>query len=80
MHETTRGEDLLQKFFQALNKFNLPFDKLCAVATNGAPTMVGKHKGVILLLKKEMDSREIRHDILVFFIVFFTNKAFVQNL
>ena len=29
--------------------------------------MVGKHKGVISLLKKEMDARGIRHDRLVSF-------------
>ena len=29
--------------------------------------MVGKHKGMVSLLKKEMDAREIRHDRLVFF-------------
>jgi len=33
MHETTRGEDLLQKFIQALGKFNLPLDKLCGWET-----------------------------------------------
>ena len=26
MHKATRGEDLLQKLLQALDKFNLPFD------------------------------------------------------
>ena len=82
MHKTTRGEDLLQKLLQALGKFDLPLDKLCCVATDGAPAMVGKHKGVVSLLKKEMDAREIRHDRLVryLYIVLFTNKAFVQNL
>ena len=67
MHETTRGEDLLQKLLQALGKFDLPLHKLCGVATDGAPAMVGKHKGVISLLKKEMDARGIRHDRLVSF-------------
>ena len=57
LHETTRGEDMLQKLLQALNKFNLPLDKLCGVATDGAPAMVGKHKGMVSLLKKEMDAR-----------------------
>ena len=82
MHKTTRGEDLLQKLLQALGKFDLPLDKLCCVATDGAPPMVGKHKGVVSLLKKEMDARGIRHDRLVryLYIVLFTNKAFVQNL
>ena len=44
MHETTRGDDLLRKLLQALDKFNLPFDKLCGVVADGAPAMVGKHK------------------------------------
>ena len=67
MHETTRGEDLLQKLLQALNKFNLPLDKLRGVATDGAPAMVGKHKGMLSLLEKEMDVRGIGHNRLVFF-------------
>ena len=67
MHKTTRGEDLLQKLLQALGKFDLPLDKLWGVATDGAPAMVGKHKGVVSLLKKEIDARGISHDILVSF-------------
>ena len=67
MHETTRGEDLLQKLLQALNKFNLPLDKLCGVATDGAPAMVRKHKGMVSLFRKEMDARGIRHNRLIFF-------------
>ena len=67
MHKTTRGEDLLQNLLQALGKFNLPLDKLCGVATDGAPAMVGKHKGMASLLENEMDAKRIRHDRLVFF-------------
>ena len=67
MHETTRGEDLLQKLLQALGKFNLPLDKLCGVAINGAAAMVGKHKGMVSLLKNEMNARGIRSDRLIFF-------------
>ena len=67
MHESTRREDRLQKLLQALGKFDLLLDKLCGVAIDGAPTMVGKHKGVVSLLKKEMNARGIRHDRLVSF-------------
>ena len=66
MHGSTRGEDLLQKLFQALDKFNLPLDKLSGVATDGAPPMVGKHKGLVSLLKKELAAKKIRHDTLIF--------------
>ena len=66
MHETTRGEDLLQKLLQALDTLNLPFDKLCGVVTDGTPAMVGKHKGMVSLLKK-MDASGIRPERLVSF-------------
>ena len=80
MHETTRREDLLQKLLQALGKFNLSLDKLCGVATDGAPAIVGKHKGMVSLLKNEMDAKGIRHDRLVFFRGIVHQQAFVQNL
>ncbi|XP_077968781.1 general transcription factor II-I repeat domain-containing protein 2-like [Styela clava] len=66
MHKTTRGEDVIQKLLQALMKFNLPLDKLSGVATDGAPAMVGRHKGMVALLRKEMDARGISHDKVVF--------------
>ena len=66
MNETT-CKGLLQKFLQALGKFNLLLDKLCCVATHGTPAMVGKHKEMVSLLKNEMNARGIRHDRLVFF-------------
>ena len=69
MHKTTRREDLLQKLLQTLGKFNQVQSKASSwsVATDGAPTMVRKHKGMVSLLANEMDARGIRHDRLVFF-------------
>ena len=66
MHWTTHAEDLLQKLLPALGKFNLPLDKLCGVATDGASAMVGIHKGLVSLSKKKMNARRIRPDKLVF--------------
>ena len=63
MHETTHRENLLQKLFQAQDKFNL----LCGFVTNGALAMIEKHKSMISLLKKKMGSRGIRPDRLVSF-------------
>ena len=53
----------MTQFFLSLHSA----DKLCGVATVGAPAMIGKHKGMVSLLKKEMDVRRIRHDRLVSF-------------
>ena len=54
MHGTTRGEDLFEKLLLAMGKFNLPFEKLRGIATDGAPAMVGSQKGLTTLLKKEL--------------------------
>jgi len=54
MHGTTKGEDLFEQVVLAMNKFELQFDKLSGLATDGAPAMVGAQKGLTALVKKEM--------------------------
>ena len=54
MHGTTRGEDLFEKLLLAMRKFNLPFERLSGLATDGAPAMVGSQKGLTTLVKREM--------------------------
>uniref|UniRef100_A0A8C4FES4 HAT C-terminal dimerisation domain-containing protein n=1 Tax=Dicentrarchus labrax TaxID=13489 RepID=A0A8C4FES4_DICLA len=54
MHGTTKGEDLFNQVIVAMNKFELPFEKLSGIATDGAPAMVGTLKGLTALVKKEM--------------------------
>ena len=43
-------------------KFNQPLDKLCGVATDSAPAMVGIYKGLVSVLKKEMNAKGIKYD------------------
>jgi len=57
MHGTTCGEDLFEKLLLAMRKFNLPFEKLSGLTTDGPPAMVGSRKGLSALVKKEMTSR-----------------------
>ncbi|KAK0148944.1 General transcription factor II-I repeat domain-containing protein 2 [Merluccius polli] len=54
MHGTTRGEDLFEKLVSALQKFELSFEKLSGLTTDGAPAMVGSQKGLTALVKQEM--------------------------
>ncbi len=54
MHGTTKGEDLFEQVALAMNKFELPFEKLSGLATDGAPAMLGSQKGLTALVKKEM--------------------------
>ena len=65
MHGTTRGEDLFEKLLLAMRKFNLPFEKLGGIATDGAPAMVGSQKGLTALLKKELTRCGLAADDLV---------------
>ena len=50
MHGTTRGEDLFEKLLMAMGKFNLLFENLGGIATDGALAMVGSQKGLTALL------------------------------
>jgi hypothetical protein len=47
MSDTTTGEDIFNKFEQALNKYDLPLSKLVSLVTDGAPAMVGSNKGLV---------------------------------
>ena len=51
IRETTRGVDIKNALDKALTRFHVPFNKLVSVATDGAPAMVGKHVGLIGLMK-----------------------------
>ena len=46
--------DLFNQVIVAMNNFELPFEKLSGIATDGAPAMVGAQKGLTALVKKEM--------------------------
>ncbi|KFM71552.1 General transcription factor II-I repeat domain-containing protein 2, partial [Stegodyphus mimosarum] len=54
MPGTTTGEDIFTCVFGLLQKYNLPLAKLNSVATDGAPSMTGKNKGFVALLRKKL--------------------------
>ena len=49
----TRGTDILEALKTALIRYGLSLKNLAGVATDGAPSMVGKKAGVVALLKEE---------------------------
>ncbi|CAK6436213.1 unnamed protein product [Pipistrellus nathusii] len=55
MHGTTRGEDLFERLVLSMKKFELTFEKLSGLITDGAPAMVDSQKGLISLVKKELN-------------------------
>lgn len=52
---TTRGEDIYQHFVNFAKKTSLPLWKLVSIATDGAPSMVGKNNGFLALCQKDED-------------------------
>ncbi|KAL6463909.1 hypothetical protein MHYP_G00283000 [Metynnis hypsauchen] len=54
MHDTTKGEDIFEKLIIAMQSYGLSLNKLSGLTTDGAPAMVGTHKGLVALIKKEM--------------------------
>jgi len=50
MKDTTRGEDVLKSLMDFAAEKKLPLNKLVSVCTDGAPSMLGKHKGFVALL------------------------------
>uniref|UniRef100_A0A8D8SJW9 General transcription factor II-I repeat domain-containing protein 2B n=4 Tax=Cacopsylla melanoneura TaxID=428564 RepID=A0A8D8SJW9_9HEMI len=55
MKETTRGEDVFLSLKEVLQKYGLKFNNLAGIATDGAPSMVGKNEGLVALIRKHFD-------------------------
>ena len=53
LRETTREIDIKNALNEALANANVLLNKLVSVATDGAPAMVGKHNGLIGLMKSD---------------------------
>ncbi len=65
LHGTTTGEDIFAEIKSAINDFDLSYEKLSGIATDGAPSMVGSKKGLVALIKKELENRELNADKLI---------------
>ena len=63
MKNTTTGADILKPLLQCLAAKNLDFSRLVSITTDGAPSMVGKNKGVVSLLQKHIENNEINNNI-----------------
>ena len=63
MKNTTTGTDILKEILQCLEVQNLNLARLVSITTDGAPSMVGKHKGVVPLLQKQMQIHGIDNSI-----------------
>ena len=54
LKDTTTGENIFQVIISVIGSLGLHLSNICWVTTDGAPAMVGKVKGAVSLIEKEM--------------------------
>ena len=55
IHASTKGTDIFRAFQATLSEIQLDPSKLCAVATDGCPSMLGANQGLINKWREEND-------------------------
>ena len=65
MKGTTTGEQLFAELKNSLLKYNLTFSKLVGLTTDGAPCMLGKRKGEVVLAVRELSILGLESDLIV---------------
>ena len=53
LHDRTRGEDIFNGFMEIAEKFNLDFNKLASVTTDGAPAMISSNVGFVAHIREK---------------------------
>uniref|UniRef100_A0A3P9K194 SPIN-DOC-like zinc-finger domain-containing protein n=1 Tax=Oryzias latipes TaxID=8090 RepID=A0A3P9K194_ORYLA len=51
---TTKGEDLFAVVSRVVDKYNLSWDKMVGITTDGAPAMIGKKAGLTALISQKV--------------------------
>ncbi|KAJ3581211.1 hypothetical protein NHX12_016914 [Muraenolepis orangiensis] len=54
MPEITKGEDIAKVFMEHFEERGIDISKIFAVTTDGAPAMVGRQKGAVTLIEKQV--------------------------
>ncbi|CAK1586966.1 unnamed protein product [Parnassius mnemosyne] len=63
----TRGVDILNVLLDECSKTDLDLSKLSGIATDGAPSMIGINSGLVTLLKKYLQEKNINAEDLMQF-------------
>ena len=53
LRDTTKGRDIFEAVLACFGEYELDLARLISVTTDGAPAMVGKHNGLIGLMKSD---------------------------
>ena len=53
LKDRTTGEDMFKALKNVMEFYDLRFENFAGVATDGAPSMIGKHSGLVAFLKEQ---------------------------
>lgn len=71
----TRGEDILKGIISSLETKEINLNNIISVATDGAPSMIGKYKGFVSLLREKLN-----HKIMTFHCIIHQEALCSQSL
>ena len=54
MYDTTKGKDVVKTFIDHFEQRGVDIRKIFAVTTDGAPSIVGKHNGIVSLIEDKI--------------------------
>ena len=75
MTESSTGNAILKQLELVFHKFNLDWRKLAAITEDGHPNLQGGDKGLIALVKKEFEKKNIQNKLFEFSL-HFTSREF----
>lgn len=66
MHGTTTGQDLYEEVSRCVNEMGLPWEKLVALTTDGAPAMCGHRSGLVAKMRERIRDENVTDELTVY--------------
>ena len=66
LKDTTTGKDLFESVINSITRSGLNLDKLLSITTDGAPSLTGKHSGLVKLTNDKIKEKFPLHNALSF--------------
>ena len=65
MYDTTKGKEVVKTFIDHFEQRGVDIKKIFAVTTDGAPAMIGKHKGFVSLIEDKIGHPIVKYHCII---------------